>query len=161
MGLVFGGGAVGLMGVVADAALAAGAEVIGVIPHALAAKEIEHRGVADMRIVDSMHERKALMEQLSDAFLALPGGLGTLDELFEVLTWAQLGLHAKPCGLLDVAGYFQPLVAFLDHAVTEGFVREAHRQVLAVSDSPEALLDGFDRYEPPRVEKWLHRRDAG
>jgi hypothetical protein len=157
IGLVFGGGGVGLMGIVADAALAAGAEVIGVIPNALAAKEVAHRKLTDLRVVGSMHERKAVMADLADAFIALPGGMGTLDELFEILTWAQLGLHEKPAGLLDVEGYFRPLVTFLDHAVTEGFVREPHRRLLTVADTPEALLEAFEMHQPPRIEKWIDR----
>ena len=122
IGVVYGGGQVGLMGVLADAALAEGGEVIGVIPQALVDREIAHRGLTDLRVVGSMHERKALMAELSDAFVALPGGLGTLEELFEVYTWAQLGLHRKPCGLLDVEGYYAGIAAFLEHAVEERFV---------------------------------------
>jgi uncharacterized protein (TIGR00730 family) len=157
MGLVYGGGKVGLMGEVADAALAAGGEVIGVIPHALDAREVGHKGLTELRVVDSMHERKAQMADLSDGFLALPGGIGTLEELFEVWTWGQLGLHAKPCALLDVAGYYSPLLAFLDHTVNEGFLREAHRAVLLVDADPEALLDRMAGFTPPRVEKWMDR----
>jgi uncharacterized protein (TIGR00730 family) len=139
--LVYGGGRVGLMGVVADAVLAAGGEVIGVIPDHMSDREIAHFGLTDLRIVPSMHERKALMYELSDGFAALPGGLGTLEELFEITTWSQLGLHAKPTGLLDVNGFFTPLVAFLDQLVTEGFVSERHRRLLRVAAEPEALLD--------------------
>ena len=139
--LVYGGGRVGLMGVVADAVLEAGGEVIGVIPDHMSDREIAHYGLTDLRVVGSMHERKALMYQLSDGFVALPGGLGTLEELFEITTWSQLGLHAKPTGLLDVAGFYTPLVRFLDQLVTEGFVAERHRRLLRVADKPAALLE--------------------
>ena len=138
--LVYGGGRVGLMGVVADAVLEAGGEVIGVIPDHMSDREIAHYGLTDLRVVGSMHERKALMYQLSDGFVALPGGLGTLEELFEITTWSQLGLHAKPTGLLDVEGFYGPLVAFLDRLVTEGFVSERHRRLLRVAADPATLL---------------------
>jgi len=141
IGLVYGGGRVGLMGVVADAVLDAGGEVIGVIPDHMSDREIAHYGLTDLRIVASMHERKALMYELSDGFVALPGGLGTLEELFEITTWSQLGLHAKPTGLLDVDGFYSPLVAFLDQLVTEGFVHERHRRLLRVATDPVALLE--------------------
>jgi hypothetical protein len=141
LGIVYGGGRVGLMGALADAALAAGGQVIGVIPEALAAREVAHRGVSSLHVVGSMHERKALMAAHSDAFLALPGGFGTLEELFEVVTWRQLGFHAKPCGLLNVAGYFDRLIAFLDEAVAAGFVNRPDRAVLIDGDDPEALLE--------------------
>ncbi|MDX2171190.1 MAG: TIGR00730 family Rossman fold protein [Deltaproteobacteria bacterium] len=157
IGLVYGGASVGLMGRLADAALAAGGEVIGVIPRALVDQEVAHRGLADLRVVGSMHERKALMAELSDAFVALPGGLGTLDELFEILTWAQLGLHHKPIGLLDVGGYFDPLLAFLDGAVHARFVAPAHRAMLLRADTPAALLDACRHYQPPPPFKWLDR----
>lgn len=157
IGIVYGGGNVGLMGVVADAALAAGGEIIGVIPQALVDREVVHRAVPDLRIVESMHERKALIAELADAFVALPGGLGTLDELFEIWTWAQLGFHAKPCGLLNIADYFTPLVAFLDRAVAEGFVHAAHRHMLVVESDPGRLLDRFAAYAAPHVSKWLDR----
>jgi hypothetical protein len=139
--LVWGGGNVGLMGVVVDAALAAGGRAIGVIPEALAARELAHTTCSELHVVGTMHARKALMADLSDAFVALPGGLGTLDELFEALTWAQLGIHAKPIGLLDVAGYWGPLLAFVDHAQREGFVRARHRDLLLVDDDPARLLE--------------------
>jgi uncharacterized protein (TIGR00730 family) len=142
--LVYGGGRVGLMGLVADAALAGGGRVIGVIPEALAAREVAHRGLTELRVVASMHARKALMADLADAFVALPGGFGTLDELFEIVTWAQLGLHAKPLALLDVNGYFGPLAAFADRAVAEAFVRPEHRRLLVVEQSVEKLLAGLD-----------------
>ena len=139
--LVYGGGQVGLMGLVADAVLAAGGEVIGVIPEHMSDREIAHYGLTDLRIVGTMHERKALMYELSDGFVAMPGGLGTLEELFEITTWSQIGLHAKPTGLLDVAGFYTPLVRFLDQLVTEGFVAERHRRLLKVADKPAALLE--------------------
>jgi uncharacterized protein (TIGR00730 family) len=155
IGIVYGGARVGLMGALADAALAAGGEVIGVIPRALIEREIGHTGLTELRIVESMHERKALMAELADGFVALPGGVGTLEELFEVWTWAQLGLHGKPCALLDADGFYAPLVAFLDHQVVAGFVRAAHRAMLVTAHSPEELLTAFAAYRPPRVGKWL------
>jgi uncharacterized protein (TIGR00730 family) len=148
LGLVYGGGCVGLMGILADAALARRGEVIGVIPEALVARELAHRGVTELRIVRSMHERKALMAELSDAFVALPGGLGTCEEFFEVLTWAQLGLHGKPCGLLNVGGYFGPLLAMLDHAVASGFLEPAQRAMVLVADTPDELLNTLARAVP-------------
>jgi uncharacterized protein (TIGR00730 family) len=140
VGLVYGGGSVGLMGAVADAALAGGGEVIGVIPGTLVARELAHGGLADLRVVRSMHERKALMGELSDAFLTLPGAFGTLDETCEMLTWNQLGIHAKPCGILDVEGYYGPLLQFLDRAVEEGFLGAESRALLVRDDDPERLL---------------------
>lgn len=157
IGLVYGGGKVGLMGVAADAALVAGAEVIGVIPQSLVDRELAHQGITELRVVRTMHERKALMADLADAFVALPGGLGTLDELFEVWTWAQLGLHGKPIGLLEVDGFFAPLVAYLDHAASEGFVRAEQRAMLLVEDDATRLLERFTAYDAPRVGKWLDR----
>lgn len=157
LGLVYGGGNVGLMGVIADAALASGAEVIGVIPRGFVDKEVAHDGVSDLRIVSSMHERKAMMVDLADAFVALPGGLGTLEELFETWTWSQLGLHARPCGILNVAGYFDPLLSFLDHAVREGFIKPRHRALLISAHDPETLLDRLAAFRPPRIEPWLDR----
>ena len=154
LGLVYGGASVGLMGAMADAALARGGHVTGVIPTTLVNREIAHRGLSDLRVVATMHERKALMADLADAFVALPGGLGTLDESFEVLTWAQLGLHAKPFGLLDVAGYWQPLVAFLDHAVESGFIRAPHRALVQVEASADALLDRFASVRADVADKW-------
>jgi hypothetical protein len=139
--VVFGGGCVGLMGVVADTALAHGGHVIGVIPSAMVAREIAHRGLPDLRIVSSMHERKALMASLSDAFIALPGGFGTFEEFCEVVTWTQLGLHQKPCGLLNVAGYYDPLVALFDRALADGFIRAENRGIVITESDPEALLD--------------------
>jgi uncharacterized protein (TIGR00730 family) len=148
------------MGTVADAALAAGGEVVGVIPQALVDREIAHPGLSELHVVQSMHERKALMADLSDGFVALPGGTGTLDELFEVYTWTQLGLHAKPLGLLDVRGYWTSLVAFLDHAVAERFVTAEHREMLVVADGPEALLDAFRRWRAPVRAKWIDRAQS-
>ncbi|MEQ1870076.1 MAG: TIGR00730 family Rossman fold protein [Vicinamibacterales bacterium] len=154
MDIVYGGAHVGLMGAVADAVLAGGREVVGVIPEALVARELAHGGLTELRIVQTMHERKAVMADLADAFIALPGGWGTLEEFFEVLTWAQLRIHAKPCGLLNVAGYFDPLLTFLDHTITEGFVREAQRPMVTSAETPEALLDALARYTAPPDEKW-------
>jgi len=153
--VVYGGGRVGLMGALADAARAAGGEVVGVMPQALIDREIGHDGIDDLRVVGTMHERKALMVELSEAFIGLPGGVGTLEELFEVYTWAQLGIHAKPIALLDVAGYFEPLAAFLDHAVAERFVRPETRAMLAIDDSLEGVLQAFERWRPPAVHKWI------
>ena len=158
-GLVYGGASVGLMGLVADTALAAGGEVIGVIPDDLVKKEIAHGGLTRLHVVDTMTERKTLMADLSDAFVALPGGYGTLDELFEVLTWSQLGVHAKPAGLLDVAGYWAGLTGFLDAAVEAGFLRPQHRSMLLVDDDPARLLDRLASWEPPIVAKWVDRDD--
>ncbi len=160
IGLVYGGGSVGLMGEVADGMLAAGGEVIGVIPHALWAREVGHRGLTDIRIVDTMHERKAMMADLADAFIALPGGLGTLEEIFEIWTWAQLGLHAKPVGFLDVNGFYAPLMQFLDRAVRERFLRAEHRAIAIIENDPAALLRRFDGWQPPRVEKWITRDET-
>ena len=145
LGLVFGGGRVGLMGAVADGALSGGAEVIGVIPQSLVDRELAHGGVSVLEVVGSLHERKARMAELSDAFVALPGGFGTLDELLEQLTWSQLGLHDRPIGLLDVEGYWRPLIALARHATEEGFVRESDLASIAVADDPEALLDRLER----------------
>ena len=153
--VIYGGATVGMMGALADAARGAGGEVIGVIPQSIFDREIGHTGLDDLRVVGSMHERKALMAELSDAFIALPGGIGTLEELFEVYTWAQLGIHTKPLGLLDVAGYFQPLVAFLDHAVQERFLRPEMRTLLAVSDDLADLLAALEASEPVTVQKWI------
>jgi len=158
--LVYGGGSVGLMGELADAVLGAGGEVIGVIPHALWAREIGHRGLTDLRIVDTMHERKATMADLADAFIALPGGLGTLEEIFEVWTWAQLGLHEKPLGFLDVDGFYSPLMDFLDRAVREAFLRAPHRAIAVVESDPAALLRRFETWRSPRVEKWITREET-
>jgi uncharacterized protein (TIGR00730 family) len=155
LGLVYGGGHVGLMGALADAALSAGGEVVGVIPRGLEAREVGHRGLTELRVVGSMHERKAAMAGLADAFLALPGGMGTLEETAEALTWAQLGIHRKPVGLLDVEGFFGPLVAFLDHAQAEGFLRPEHRRLCLVERDPEALLDRLSAWRAPELQAWL------
>jgi uncharacterized protein (TIGR00730 family) len=160
LGLVYGGGNIGLMGALADAALAAGGHVIGVIPEALLAKEVGHRGLPDLRVVKTMHERKALMAELSDGFIALPGGFGTFEEFFEVLTWSQLGLHPKPCGLLNVAGFFDPLLELLNHSVTEGFVRPAHRALVIVDADIRRLLAGMTAFQPPPVHKWIDRDEV-
>jgi uncharacterized protein (TIGR00730 family) len=155
VGLVFGGGSVGLMGVLADAVLEAAGEIIGVLPKMLATKELLHSGVADMRLTADMHERKALMAELADAFVALPGGYGTFEELFEVITWAQLGIHRKTIGLLNTAGYFDPLVRMIDHAIQEGFVKESHRGLIVVEERPDALLATLRTHEMPAVKRWL------
>ena len=155
LGLVFGGGSVGLMGVVADAVLDGGGEVIGVIPQALATKELLHVGVRDMRRVGDMHERKAVMAENADAFVALPGGYGTFEELFEVITWAQLGFHRKNIGLLNVDSYFDPLVKFIDHAIESGFIKPAHRELIFVEREPAALLDRLVTHQMPVVRRWL------
>jgi uncharacterized protein (TIGR00730 family) len=154
--LVYGGAHVGLMGAVADAVLAGGREVTGVIPEALVARELAHSGLTDLRIVQTMHERKAIMAELGDAFVALPGGWGTLEEFFEALTWAQLRIHQKPCGLLNVAGYYDPLLTFLGHTVEEGFVREYQGRMVLAADRPGRLLDELARYAPPAGEKWAN-----
>jgi uncharacterized protein (TIGR00730 family) len=153
--VIYGGGSVGLMGILADSALAAGGEVIGIIPAALDRREIAHRDVSELRVVASMHERKALMNELADGFLALPGGFGTFEELLEMLTWGQLGIHAKPVGLLNVAGFFDLLMRFLDHAVSERFLHPDHRALLLVDAEPAALLGQMRAFAPPATPKWL------
>jgi uncharacterized protein (TIGR00730 family) len=155
IGLVFGGGCVGLMGIVADAMLAAGSHVIGVIPHHLVEREIAHKGLPDLRVVNSMHERKATMAELSDAFIALPGGFGTFEEFCEVVTWTQLGLHAKRCGILNVLGYYDPLLALFDRAVTDGFVKPSNRELVVASDDPAALLDRLAAPLGAPEPKWI------
>ena len=157
--LVYGGGRVGLMGVVADAALGAGAEVVGVIPRPLLEREIAHPTLTDLRVVGSMHERKALMSELSEGFIALPGGTGTLEEFFEVLTWAQLGEHRKPCALLNAGRYYDPLLAVFDHMVSQGFLSEEHRAMVLVETKPEPLLEALAVYQPPKVVKWIDRAE--
>ena len=157
LGLVYGGARIGLMGALADAVLEAGGHVTGVIPKALVAKEVAHTGLSDLRVVASMHERKAVMSDLADGFIALPGGWGTLEEFFEVLTWGQLGLHQKPCGLLNVRGFFDGLLSFVDHSIDERFVRRENRDMVLVASSPDPLLDLLERYVPPVVEKWIDR----
>lgn len=159
-GLVYGGGQIGLMGVLADAVLAAGGEVIGVIPEALALKEVAHDGLTDLRVVTSMHERKAMMAELSDAFIAMPGGFGTFEEFCEIVTWAQLGMHVKPCGLLNVNGFFDPLLALFDRGVTEGFIRPQHRALVLEDADPVQLLNCIVEWNPAEVEpvvKWIER----
>ena len=160
LGLVYGGARCGLMGAVANAATENGAEVIGVIPEALIEKEVAHVGVSDLRVVGSMHERKMLMSDLADAFIALPGGMGTLEELCEILTWAQLGLHRKPCGLLNVENYYHHLISYFDHATAEGFIRPEHRSLLVIDEEPQALIERLESYEMPAVSRWIDRRDT-
>jgi len=160
IGLVFGGGRVGLMGAVADSVLENGGEVIGVIPRVLATKELAHGGLKDLRIVDSMHERKALMASLSDGFIALPGGFGTLEEFFEILTWAQLGLHQKPCGVLNVNGYFDPLLALSEHGIAEGFVSASHRDLILHANTINDLLVQFANSTPPPLPRWITAAQA-
>ncbi|MGD9264296.1 MAG: TIGR00730 family Rossman fold protein [Lysobacterales bacterium] len=155
IGVVYGGGAVGIMGVLADAMLERGGEVIGVIPKALAIKEVAHEGLSEMHVVASMHERKALMAELANGFIAMPGGWGTLEEIFEMLTWAQLGFHEKPCGLLNVGGYFDGLIDFLENAFAHKFVKELYRPLLMSSHEPQLLLEQFAVYQAPRVRKWM------
>ena len=156
IGLVYGGASIGIMGAIADTALQEGGRVTGIIPQSLVDKEIAHKGLSELRIVASMHERKALMADLSDGFIALPGGLGTIEEIIEVLTWAQLGFHAKPCGLLNLGGYYDGLTAFLDHAVHEQFIKKEHHSLLIVDDNQRRLLDRFEAYRSPlQVNKWV------
>jgi len=160
IGVVYGGGRVGLMGILANAALEAGGEVIGVIPQSLVAKEVSHGGLSDLRVVGSMHERKALMAELSDAFIALPGGYGTFEEFCEMLTWTQLGLHRKPCGILNVEGYYDPLLELFDRAVAEQFVKPVHRRMVIADRCPESLVARLLEYEPPAVDKWIDLKEA-
>ena len=159
IGLVFGGGGIGLMGVIADAVLAAGGHAIGVIPHALVARELAHRSLPDLRVVSSMHERKATMAGLADAFIAMPGGFGTFEEFCEVVTWTQLGVHRKPCGLLNVDGFYDPLISLFDHAVDVGFIKPANRQIVVGHADPGALLDELCR--PPSLPEapWITGAD--
>ncbi len=160
IGIVYGGGNVGLMGVVADAALAAGGEVIGVIPHGLVSRELAHQGVTDLHVVNSMHQRKALMAELADGFIALPGGFGTLEEFCEAVTWTQLGLHAKVCGLLNVAGYYDGLLSFLAHALKEDFLRPTHFEIVVAGSDPVTLIDRVLDWRPPAVARWISAREA-
>jgi hypothetical protein len=160
--MVYGGGRIGLMGAAADACLAAGGRVIGVIPEALAIKEVAHAGLTELHVVATMHERKALMADLSDAFLALPGGYGTFEEFCEVVTWSQLGVHRKPCGLLNVCGFYAPLLALFDHATAEAFIRREHRRIVLVEEEPAVLLDrlaAWDSSEMESVAKWIQREE--
>jgi uncharacterized protein (TIGR00730 family) len=160
LGLVYGGASVGVMGAVADAALSRGAEVIGVIPSALATREVAHPSLTELIVVESMHERKARMAELSDGFIAMPGGWGTMEEIFEALTWAQLGLHSKPCGLLNVAGYFDHLEAFLEHAIDQAFVKPEYRPMIIVDSDPKRLLERFRSYRAPEVKKWISEEET-
>lgn len=160
IGLVYGGGNVGLMGVIADAVMEHGGEVIGVIPQALADREIAHSQITELRVVDSMHTRKATMADLADGFIAMPGGVGTFEEFFEVVTWTQLGLHRKPCGLLNVSGFYTPLAAFIDQAVSEGFIKPIHRAAIVVDDEPERLLNTLMSIQLPDVPKWIRREET-
>jgi uncharacterized protein (TIGR00730 family) len=160
LGLVYGGSNVGLMGAISDTVLAQGGEVIGIIPEPLVAKEVAHRGLSDLRIVGSMHERKALMAELSDAFIALPGGFGTLEEFCEIVTWVQLGLHRKPCGLLNVEGYYDGLLSFLNHTVAEGFVKPEYRSVVLADSEADVLLEKILRYAAPPLHKWIDRDET-
>jgi uncharacterized protein (TIGR00730 family) len=157
--LVYGGGKVGLMGAVADSALAAGGAVVGVMPKALVDKELAHTGLTELHVVDTMHTRKAMMAERADAFIALPGGFGTLDELFEIITWLQLGFHRKPIALLNVEGYFDPIIELIEHMAEEGFIKPEHRRVVMVSNSPADLLQRLPSYEAPDVVKWVHKED--
>lgn len=160
IGLVYGGSNIGLMGALADAVLGAGGEAIGVIPFHLVSKEIAHAQLTELRVVNTMHERKALMADLADGFIALPGGFGTYDEFCEIVTWAQLGLHQKPCAMLNIAGYYDAMVAMFDHATREGFVRDTHRAMLLISSDLSELLDEMQSYRAPVVSKWITREDV-
>ena len=160
LGLVYGGASIGLMGAVADAALAEGGEVIGVIPQTLVAREVAHHGLSDLRVVTSMHERKALMADLSDGFIALPGGVGTLEELFEVWTWSHLGLHRKPCGLLDVAGFYSGLGRFIDHVQQEGFLRDGVRNMLLMAEDPTQMIAAMRAYVAPATVTLINSRES-
>lgn len=160
IGLVYGGGHVGMMGTIADAVLARGGEVIGVIPIALAEKEVEHKGLTRLHVVKSMHERKALMSDLADGFIALPGGFGTFEEYCEIITWAQLGFHHKPCGLLNVAGYYNHLLAMIDHGVDQQFIRPVHRQLVIDDTDAERLLERMAAFVPPVIDKWIKRDET-
>lgn len=159
-GVVYGGGRVGLMGVLADAVMAAGGEVIGVIPQMLATKELLHEGVTQMHVVPSMHARKALMAELSDVFIALPGGYGTFEELLEMITWSQLGIHRKPVGLFNVLGFFDPLAEFIDHAIAAGFIKAEQRHLMLMGDEPAELLDGLLHHQMPTVRKWIEPEET-
>jgi uncharacterized protein (TIGR00730 family) len=159
IGLVYGGGCIGLMGALADAALAAGGEVIGVIPDSLLRREVGHRGVTTLHVVETMHQRKALMADLADAFIALPGGYGTLEEFCEIVTWSQLGIQQKPCGLLNVERYWEGLLAMLEHSVSEGFLRPENRDLVLVASTPRQMLERLLKWKPPlHVEEWLDER---
>ena len=158
--LVYGGASIGIMGILADQVLKLGGQVVGVIPKALAHKEVAHYRLTELHVTQSMHERKMLMAELADGFIALPGGIGTLEELFEIWTWAQLGFHSKPCGLLNVDGYYDALIGFLDHVLAEQFVKQHHHGMLIVEKDPEALLDRYARYQPPAMKHWLGKDET-
>ncbi len=158
--LVYGGAGIGLMGVVANQVLKLGGEVIGVIPKALALKEVAHKHLTQLHITESMHERKMMMAELSDGFIALPGGIGTLEELFEIWTWAQLGFHNKPCGLLNINGYYDSLIGFLDHVLAEQFVKKEHHALLLVETNPNALLDRYSNYQTPIIRHWVNKDET-
>ncbi len=158
--LVYGGASVGIMGKIADAVLEKGGEVIGIIPKGLFVKEVAHTGITELREVSSMHERKSLMAELSDGFIALPGGYGTIEELFEIITWSQLGMHNKPCGLLNVCNYFDNLIDFLDHAVSEQFINKINRSILLVDECPDTLLEKLEVYKNPETEKWIDQEST-
>lgn len=160
IGLVYGGGNVGLMGIIADTVMAGGGEVLGVIPKALRDREVAHEGITRLEVVDNMHVRKQRMYALADGLIALPGGIGTFEELLESLTWIQLGLHAKPCGVLNIDGYYDPLIGQLDVAAAQGFLHAAHRSLLIADRDPASLLDRFADYQVPKVEKWIGRADT-
>jgi uncharacterized protein (TIGR00730 family) len=160
IGLVYGGAGIGVMGAVADAVLRLGGKAVGVIPEALMRKEVAHHRLTELHVTHSMHERKTLMAELSDGFIALPGGIGTLEEIFEIWTWAQLGFHHKPCGLLNVEGYFDPLIEFLDHAAAEQFINRTHRAMLFIESDPEMLLNRFAGYQPPVVARWVGKDET-
>jgi uncharacterized protein (TIGR00730 family) len=158
--LVYGGAGIGIMGILADNVLKLGGQAVGVIPKALAHKEVVHQNLTELHITQSMHERKMLMAELADGFVALPGGIGTLEELFEIWTWAQLGFHNKPCGLLNVAGYYDLLIGFLDHALTEQFVKKHHHGLLMVEETSDALLERFANYQPPVAKHWVGKNET-
>lgn len=157
--LVYGGGNIGLMGIIADEVMKNGGEVVGIIPDSLDKKEVGHRGLTELRVVESMHERKAQMAELADGFIAMPGGIGTFEEFFEILTWAQLGFHDKPCGILNVSGYYNGLLALCDNAVTEGFLRSVHRKLILDDADVVSLLEKMKDFRPPVVEKWIDKED--
>jgi len=158
--LVYGGASVGIMGEIANAVLEEGGEVIGIIPKGLFKKEVAHTGITELREVDSMHERKSLMADLSDGFIALPGGFGTIEEIFEIITWSQLGMHRKPCGLLNVCHYYDKLISFLDHAVSEQFIKATHRSTILIDKCPNALLEKLEEYKAPETAKWIDRKST-
>ena len=158
--LVYGGASVGIMGEIANAVLEAGGNVIGIIPKGLFVKEVAHTGITELREVGSMHERKSLMADLSDGFIALPGGFGTIEEIFEIITWSQLGMHRKPCGMLNVCHYYDKLIDFLDHAVSEQFIKTTHRSTILIDECPDALLEKFETYKAPETAKWINRKST-